>query len=118
MHHTYIYRFCPVCSGELKSSILKDQDPARLVCSQCDLILYLDPKLVACTIVEIDDKILLLKRNIDPRKGKWVVPGGYVDRGEEVEAATLREVREECGIEIRIKKLLGVYSILPLLLSF
>ena len=47
---------------------------------------------------------------IEPQKGKWVVPGGYVDRGETVEHAALRETKEECGIDVRIKKLLGVYS--------
>jgi ADP-ribose pyrophosphatase YjhB (NUDIX family) len=58
----------------------------------------------------MDGKIVLLKRGISPQKGKWVIPGGYVDRGEEVEAAAVRETREECGLEIRIERLLGVYS--------
>ena len=111
MHHNYIFRFCPVCGGDLKSSKIKVNEPSRLVCPGCDFIFYLDPKLVACSIVEIKDKIVLLKRAIEPEKGKWVVPGGYVDRGEEVEAATLRETKEECGIDIRIKNLLA--SLLP-----
>ena len=110
MHHNYIFRFCPVCGGELNSLKLKADEPARLLCTKCDFVFYLDPKLVACTIVNIDGKIVLLKRSINPEKGKWVVPGGYVDRGEEVEAAALRETREECGIDVRIKDLLGVYS--------
>lgn len=110
MHHNYIFRFCPVCGDSLESSKIKVNEPSRLVCSGCDFIFYLDPKLVACSIVEVKDKIVLLKRAIEPQKGKWVVPGGYVDRGEEVEAATLRETKEECGIDIRLKKLLGVYS--------
>ncbi len=80
------------------------------MCTGCDFIFYLDPKLVSCSIVEIDKKIILLKRGIQPAKGKWVIPGGYVDRGEEIEAAARRETREECGIDIRIKNLLGVYS--------
>jgi ADP-ribose pyrophosphatase YjhB (NUDIX family) len=73
-------------------------------------VLYIDPKLVACTIVEMQGKILLLKRSIEPQKGKWVIPGGYVDRGEEVQAAARRETREECGIKTRIRHLLGIYS--------
>ncbi|MBN1849368.1 MAG: NUDIX hydrolase [Deltaproteobacteria bacterium] len=110
MHHGYTFRFCPVCGAKLISSTLKEFEPARLVCSQCHFIFYLDPKLVACVIVEMNGKIVLLKRAIEPQKGKWVVPGGYVDRGEVVDAAALRETREECGIDIRIKRLLGVYS--------
>jgi len=110
MHHSYEFQYCPVCGGGLKSSILKDHEPARLICTGCDFIFYQDPKLVACTIVEIDNKIVLLKRGVEPEKGKWVMPGGYVDRGEEVEAAAVRETSEECGIQVRIKKLMGIYS--------
>lgn len=103
-------QFCPVCGGRLKSSKLKENEPARLVCSECDFIFYLDPKLAVSSVVELDGKIVLLRRGIEPRLGKWVVPGGYVDRGEEVEAAALRETEEECGIKTRIKNLLGIYS--------
>jgi ADP-ribose pyrophosphatase YjhB (NUDIX family) len=106
----YQFKFCPHCGGMLKSSILRDHEPVRLVCSQCAFIFYLDPKLVACSVVELDNRIVLLKRDINPQKGRWVLPGGYVDRGEEVEAAALRETEEECGIKIRIRDLLGVYS--------
>lgn len=89
---------------------LKDQEPERLTCSQCAYVFYLDPKVVACSIVEMDNRILLLKRAIDPQKGKWVMPGGYVDRGEEVTSAAIRETEEECGLKTRIKHLHGVYS--------
>ena len=104
------FQFCPVCGGRLESSKLKETEPERLVCSNCQFIFYLDPKLVASSVVELDGEIVLLRRSIQPQKGKWVVPGGYVDRGEAVEAAALRETEEECGIRTRIKNLLGVYS--------
>jgi 8-oxo-dGTP diphosphatase len=110
LHEEVEYRFCPVCGADLKSMTLKDKEPTRLVCSQCRFIFYLDPKLVACAIVEMDNRIVLLRRSIEPQKGKWVIPGGYVDRGEEVEAAALRETEEECGLRIRINHLLGIYS--------
>ena len=111
MHHIkYEYRYCPVCGSGLESRILKGNEPERLVCTECEFIFYLDPKLVACTLVEIDRSIVLLKRDIEPRKGRWVMPGGYVDRGESVEAAAIRETEEECGIIIRINEILGVYS--------
>ena len=58
----------------------------------------------------MQDGILLVKRDIEPQKGKWVIPGGYVDRGEEVDKAAIRETREECGIDIELRRLLGVYS--------
>jgi 8-oxo-dGTP diphosphatase len=110
MHDRYEFRFCPLCGGKLESARLKDHEPARLVCSECDFIFYLDPKLVACSVVEMNNGIVLLRRGIEPQKGKWVIPGGYVDRGEKVEDAALREIEEECGIKTQLKDLLGVYS--------
>jgi ADP-ribose pyrophosphatase YjhB (NUDIX family) len=104
------FRYCPVCGGTLRSLQLKAIEPIRPVCSSCGFVLYLDPKLVACTVVPFDDKIVLLKRGIDPQMGKWVPPGGYVDRGETVEGAAIRETHEECGLVVEIESLLGVYS--------
>ena len=104
------FHFCPVCGARLRPSRLEENAPARLVCSSCDFIFYLDPKVVACSISELDGTIVLLRRGISPQKGKWVLPGGYVDRGEEVKAAAIRETEEECGLKVEIKNLLGVYS--------
>jgi ADP-ribose pyrophosphatase YjhB (NUDIX family) len=109
-HHEPDFRHCPVCGERLATSIIKEEEPARLVCPACEFVFYLDPKVVACSILEVDRRIVLLKRDIEPRKGKWVIPGGYVDRGETVEAAAIRETLEECGIRVRIKGVLGVYS--------
>jgi len=99
-----------MCGGKFQTMNLKDHEPTRLVCSECSFVFYLDPKLVACAIVEKNGSIVLLKRDIEPEKGKWVMPGGYVDRGEVVKDAIHRETEEECGIEIRLNNLLGVYS--------
>jgi 8-oxo-dGTP diphosphatase len=108
--HNAEFSFCPVCGGKLNALKLIENERTRLVCSACDYVFYLDPKVVACSILMMDGKIVLLKRGISPQKGKWVMPGGYVDRGEEVEAAAIRETREECGLKIRIERLLGIYS--------
>lgn len=110
MHNDIEFQYCPVCGGKLNSKNLKPEEPDRLVCTKCDFVFYLDPKVVACSIVELDGRIILLKRAIDPQKGKWVLPGGYVDRGEEVKSAALRETEEECGLKIRPRELLGLYS--------
>ncbi len=109
-HHEPAFHYCPVCGGELNTVTLKKSEPARQVCSRCRFVFYLDPKVVACTLVDVQGKIVLLKRSIEPQRGHWVMPGGYVDRGEEVTAAAIRETREECGLDIRIQDLLGVYS--------
>lgn len=102
--------FCPKCGHALASRLLKSGEPERLVCRSCRFVLFHDPKVAAGCIVEHDGGIVLLRRAIEPGYGKWVFPGGYVDRGERVEDAAVRETLEECCLEVRIAELLGVYS--------
>jgi 8-oxo-dGTP diphosphatase len=105
------YRYCPVCGGELESRVLKTTEPMRLVCTTCGFVFYLDPKLAVGTIIADEhNRIVLVRRAIEPGYGKWVFPGGYVDRGEEVKLAAVREAREEVGLDIRLGRLLDIYS--------
>jgi len=105
------FRFCPVCGASLESRSLRDGDPARLVCTACAFVFYLDPKLAVGTIItDEQNRVVLVKRAIEPGYGKWVFPGGYVDRGEEVRAAAVREAREETGLEVRLDRLINIYS--------
>ena len=104
------YSFCPKCGGALDSKIIKVSEPARLVCTQCQFIFFLDPKVAACTIFTLNGKIVLLQRGIEPSFGRWVFPGGYVDRGETVEEAAIRETKEEVDLDVRLTSLLNVYS--------
>ena len=109
--HGGVYRFCPVCGSALVSRLLKPGEPERLVCTACEFVLYLDPKVAVGTIITMpDDRIVLVRRAIAPGYGLWVFPGGYVDRGEVVAAAAVREAREEAGLEIRLDGLVSVYS--------
>jgi ADP-ribose pyrophosphatase YjhB (NUDIX family) len=106
------YRFCPVCGSALDARVLKSTEPKRLVCTNgaCGFIFYLDPKIAVGTIIRMNDEIVLVRRAIEPGYGKWVFPGGYVDRGEEITLAAIREAREESGLEVRIDRLLNIYS--------
>ena len=104
------YNFCPRCAGRLDERVLKEGDPERLVCGNCGFVFYLGPKLVAGAIFELDGEIVLVQRDIEPGYGKWTYPGGFVERGERAEVAAEREVWEECGVEIRAKGIIGLYS--------
>lgn len=104
------YNFCPRCGGRFEERILKEGDPERLVCGSCGFVFYLGPKLVAGAIFELDGEIVLVRRDIEPGYGKWTFPGGFVERGERAEVAAEREVLEECGLEIRARSIIGLYS--------
>ena len=108
------YKFCPVCGSPLEARVLKITEPKRLVCTNgtCGFVFYLDPKIAVGTIIRVNEgrRIVLVKRAIEPGYGKWVFPGGYVDRGEEVTLAAIREAREEAGLEVRLDHLINIYS--------
>ena len=105
------FRFCPRCGGSLETRTLKDGEPSRLVCAACGFVFYLDPKIAVGTIIRaMSGRIVLVKRAIDPGYGLWVFPGGYVDRGEQLTAAAIREAREECGLDVRLDGLVNIYS--------
>lgn len=105
------YRFCPRCGGALDRRLLKPTEPERLVCVQCGFVFYIDPKIAVGTIIRTaSERLVLVRRAIDPGYGKWVFPGGYVDRGEPLTSAAVREAREECGLDVRLDGLVNIYS--------
>jgi 8-oxo-dGTP diphosphatase len=112
-HHAHghiEYRFCPRCGGDLEKRLVKPTEPKRLVCLNCSFIFYQDPKVVVGTIFNLNGGVVLLKRGVEPAVGKWVFPGGYVDRGESVQEAAIRETKEESQIDVKLGPLLNVYS--------
>ena len=107
------YRFCPRCGGVLEARRLKATEPERPVCARCGFVFYLDPKIAVGTIIATpENRLVLVRRAIEPGYGKWVFPGGYVDRGEPLTDAAIREAREECGLDVRLDALVNIYSYL------
>ncbi|MBI4587931.1 MAG: NUDIX hydrolase [Candidatus Rokubacteria bacterium] len=103
-------RYCPLCAAALVRIPVPPDQKEEAVCSSCGFVFYLNPKVVAGTIPVEDGRILLVRRNIDPSKGKWTFPGGFVDWGETVTGAAVRETLEETGLRVDLDGLLGVYS--------
>jgi len=106
-----LYRFCPRCGSALERRLLKSTEPERLVCTSCGFVFYIDPKIAVGTIIRSrSGRLVLVRRAIEPGYGKWVFPGGYVDRGEALPDAAIREAREECGLDVRLQGLVNIYS--------
>jgi 8-oxo-dGTP diphosphatase len=82
----------------------------QAVCPACEFIFYLNPKVVAGTIPVQDGRVLLTRRSINPGRGLWTFPGGFVDFGESVTDAAVRETLEETGLAVDLTGLLNVYS--------
>ena len=82
----------------------------RPVCSACGTVFFLDPKVVAGVITELNGGIVMIRRNLEPGLGKWTFPAGFVDRGEVVEEAAAREAKEETGLDVEVDGLIGLYS--------
>lgn len=86
-------------------------DRTRLVCDQCEWIHYENPKIVVGSVVTSNDQLLMCKRAIEPRRGFWTIPAGYMELHETAEEGAKREAWEEALARIEIDALLGVYSI-------
>jgi ADP-ribose pyrophosphatase YjhB (NUDIX family) len=83
----------------------------RYICRQCGHIHYSNPKIVVGSVVAYEDRILLCRRAIDPRKGLWTLPAGFLEENETPEDGARREAREEACADIAIEALLAVYSV-------
>jgi 8-oxo-dGTP diphosphatase len=100
--------FCRECGVRLQPRIAFGR--LRGVCPNCGAVDFEDPKVAVGVVVELDGRIVLGKRNHEPKLGCWSFPSGFVDSGEVLEEAALREVAEETGLNVRLERLLGVYS--------
>jgi 8-oxo-dGTP diphosphatase len=99
---------CLRCGTVLVSRAIDHRE--RPTCPACGWTLFLDPKVAAAAVLELNGGILLCRRAIEPGFGKWSFPAGFVDRGEVVEEALRREIREETGLDAALDGLVGVYS--------
>jgi len=99
------YKYCSICGGRLK----KDKR-GNLACIRCGFMNFRNPRPTATGLILYKNKLLLTKRAKAPFKNWWDLPGGYVERGETAEQSLKREIKEETGLDIKIKSIFGTYS--------
>lgn len=87
------------------------EDRERLVCGSCGYIAYENPKVVVGAVVAEGQRVLLCRRAIEPRRGFWTLPAGYLEMGETAEEGALREAWEEARAKLALEGVLAVYSI-------
>jgi len=80
----------------------------RRTCEECGFVHFYDPVVAAVVFAVQDNRLLMIRRAVNPQKGKWALPAGYIDYDEEPHEAAAREVREETGLEVHIKQVIDV----------
>jgi len=103
-------RFCLRCGTRMEPRM--DGDRERMVCPACGYVHYVNPIVAAGCLVLDDGRALLVRRSVEPARGKWGLPSGYGEAGERPEETAVRETFEETGLRVEITDLIGVYSFL------
>lgn len=96
---------------QFSKGIPEGDDRERNMCDRCNFVDYVNPKIVTGSVATFEDKILMCRREIEPRRGFWTLPAGFMENGESVEEGAMREAREEACADLEIERILAVYSI-------
>ncbi len=105
-------KFCPSCAAAVQLRIPDGDHLPRFVCTACGTIHYQNPKLVAGCVPELDGRILLCRRAIEPRRGFWTIPAGFMENGETLQQAAARECHEEALARVEIGNLCAIVHVL------
>jgi 8-oxo-dGTP diphosphatase len=100
-------KFCPECGAPLH--LQQRYGRERPVCTACGHIVFFEPKVAVCTLILQDEKVLLVKRAGDPRKGFWALPAGFIEWDEDPQDAAQRECLEETGLTVQIDRLVDLF---------
>lgn len=103
--------YCSVCGAVVETRIPEGDSLPRQVCTRCTTIHYQNPKLVIGSIPVWEQQVLLCKRAIEPRYGKWTLPAGFMENGETVAEAAMRETIEEAGAHIELGEMFSMVSV-------
>ena len=110
--HRHIIKHCRACGTAVELRVPDDGDTReRAVCPACGTIHYVNPLLVVGTVPYLGDQVLLCKRAIEPRYGKWTLPAGFMELGETMAQGAARETAEEAGAEVEMGAFFSAMSI-------
>lgn len=101
------FAFCPRCATPMQTA--RYIDKPRRVCPSCGYVYFTDPKVGVGVVVVENGALLLVRRAMDPERGKWGLPAGFVDRGEDPQMTAARETREETGLLVAIGDVIDVF---------
>jgi ADP-ribose pyrophosphatase YjhB (NUDIX family) len=104
-------KYCSQCGGPIQQRVPSGDLLPRAVCTVCEAIHYENPKIVVGCVPEYEGRILLCRRAIEPRRGYWTVPAGFLENGETLEAGAARESWEEAQARVEIGSLVAVVSV-------
>jgi 8-oxo-dGTP diphosphatase len=103
--------YCSSCGASLEFGSIAGEDRDRLSCPECGHIAYVNPRLVVTTLPITDaGELVLLRRGIEPGRGRWAQPGGFLEIDETVYEAAIRETLEETGLNIEPGEIIGLYT--------
>ncbi|MEL6543911.1 MAG: NUDIX hydrolase [Myxococcota bacterium] len=97
--------------GPVHRRVPPGDDRERMVCDECGFVDYVNPKIVVGVVASWGERYLMCRRAIEPRRGFWTIPAGYMEEGESAEAGAAREAWEEARARLEIDRLLAVYSV-------
>ena len=109
--YTSPMKYCGYCGEKVVYRIPDGDNRPRYVCDACSTVHYQNPRVITGCVVTWNQKILLCKRAIEPRKGKWTLPAGFLENGETIEQGAARETREEANVIVVPQ---GLYTIFNL----